>query len=223
MGFRILFALIILAAPLSASEPKQVVFSELMWMGSNASSADEWIELYNSSDAEIDLSGWTISRLTADGEKIMLQIEGGRIAPHATFLISNYPPDNSQSMLAVEPQHVSSAIALPNTKLQLRLYNGNPEENADLMDVADDGKGAPLAGDTKLKRAMVRLAFDQSGTLATSWGTARETSGWDEGATELGTPGSIPEYLQVTSSGEQTATDVQSASWAVLKTNFAGE
>ncbi len=223
MGFRILFAFIFLAAPLAASEPKQVVFSELMWMGSNASSADEWIELYNRSNVEIDLSGWTITRLAKDGEEIMLQIEGGHIGPHGTFLIANYQPDNKQSMLAIDPQQVSPAIALPNTKLQLSLYNGNPEENAELMDVADDGKGAPLAGDTKLKRAMVRLAFDQSGILATSWGTARETSGWDEGATERGTPGSIPDYLQVTTAGEQTATDIQTASWAVLKTNFAEE
>ena len=223
MGFRIFFTLILLAAPLAAEEPKQVVFSELMWMGSNASSADEWIELYNRSSVEIDLSGWTITRLAKDGEEVMVLIEQGNISPQGTFLIANYAPDNTQSMLAVNPQQVSPAISLPNTKLQLRLYNGNPEENADLMDVADDGKGSPLAGDTKLKQAMVRLAFEQSGTLGTSWGTARETSGWDDGATELGTPGSIPEYLQMASSGEQTATDVRTASWAVLKTNFAEE
>lgn len=223
MGIRILFSLIILTAPLAASDPKQVVFSELMWMGSNASSADEWIELYNRSDSEIDLSGWTITRLANDGEVVMVLIEQGSISPQGTFLIANYPPDNSQSMLAVNPQQVSPAVSLPNTKLQLRLYNGNPEESADLLDVADDGKGAPLAGDTKLKQAMVRLAFDQSGTLGTSWGTARETSGWDEGATERGTPGSIPEYLQMASSGGQTPTDVRTASWAVLKTSFAEE
>jgi len=35
-----------------------LVFSELMWMGTAAASADEWIELYNHSDQEIDLSGW---------------------------------------------------------------------------------------------------------------------------------------------------------------------
>ena len=223
MGICIIFALIILTAPLAASDPKQVVFSELMWMGSNASSADEWIELYNRSDDEIDLSGWTITRLGKDGEEAMVLIEQGRLSPGGTFLIANYSPDNSQSMLAVSPQQVSPAVSLPNTKLQLRLYNGNPEENADLMDVADDGKGAPMGGDTKLKQAMVRLAFDQSGTMGTSWGTARETSGWDAGATERGTPGSIPEYLQMATSGEQAATDVRNESWAVLKTSFAEE
>ena len=37
---------------------------ELMWSGSSGSSADEWIEFYNRSSATIDLSGWTLTRLT---------------------------------------------------------------------------------------------------------------------------------------------------------------
>lgn len=43
-----------------------VVFSELMWMGSTGSNSDEWIELYNQSDAEMDLSDWSIVRLTKE-------------------------------------------------------------------------------------------------------------------------------------------------------------
>ncbi len=53
-----------------------------MWMGSEASSADEWIELYNPGDREINLSGWTITRATDDGESIMLRLEG-TVAPGA--------------------------------------------------------------------------------------------------------------------------------------------
>ena len=40
------------------------------------------------------------------------------------------------------------------------------KRGANLVDVADDGKGSPLAGDNKLKHAMVRIAFDQDGTPA---------------------------------------------------------
>jgi len=48
----------------AAAPPGPIVISELMWSGSSGSSADEWIELYNRSAATIDLSGWTLTRLT---------------------------------------------------------------------------------------------------------------------------------------------------------------
>ena len=68
-----LFA-IIWATNLSASVPGEIIFSELMWMGSSASSADEWIELYNCGDHPVELSGWTITRLTREGEQLMLEV-----------------------------------------------------------------------------------------------------------------------------------------------------
>ena len=37
-----------------------VVINEVAWGGTAASSADEWIELHNTSDDDIDLSGWTL-------------------------------------------------------------------------------------------------------------------------------------------------------------------
>ncbi|MDO8474011.1 MAG: lamin tail domain-containing protein [bacterium] len=39
---------------------KTVVINEVAWMGTKASSSDEWVELYNASDEEIDLSEWSI-------------------------------------------------------------------------------------------------------------------------------------------------------------------
>jgi hypothetical protein len=38
-----------------------VVISEVAWSGTQASYADEWLELYNTTDEEIDLSGWTLT------------------------------------------------------------------------------------------------------------------------------------------------------------------
>jgi len=194
-----------------------------MWMSTAASSADEWIELYNHSDQEIDLSGWTITRATDDGESVMVRLEAGTVAPGATFLIANYAPDDERSRLADTPQLVDAAISLPNSKLQLRLYDGDPEANAQLIDMADDGKGAPFAGDSQMKYAMVRIDFTQDGTLASSWDTAREASGWDAESAELGTPGSIPTYLQPTSQKTESAraTSIAPVSWAVFKHKFS--
>lgn len=227
---------------LGAAQPGEVVFSELMWMGSSASNADEWIELANRTDQVVDLAGWTIARMKGDSEEVMLRIEAGAVAPAKTFVIANYAPDNDRSMLATEPDLVDASVSLPNSKLDLRLYDGDPESGARLIDRADDGTGAPLAGDSQLKQSMVRIHLDGDGSDPASWATAEQAIGWQAGATELGTPGSLIDVLSgmpaapeetdaeqqadppadepaapgdTTSDSDDTA--VQSASWAELK------
>ena len=37
-----------------------VVINEIAWMGSAASASDEWIELKNTTNESINLSGWTL-------------------------------------------------------------------------------------------------------------------------------------------------------------------
>lgn len=44
---------------------KTVVMSEIAWMGTKASSRDEWVELYNNSDNQVDVTDWVLK--TADG------------------------------------------------------------------------------------------------------------------------------------------------------------
>ena len=215
----IAFILFALAAPVAA-QPGPVIISELMWPGSAASTADEWIELYNPSDATVDLTGWTLTYRSGDEDKVMLVLDAAEIPAGQTFLIANYAADHKNSLLAVEPQRVDSAVSLPNTKLLLRLYDGDPQAGGQLIDVADDGRGAPFAGDSTSKSAMVRIAFDQSGNQPESWATATEQSGWDAGASELGTPGSIPAYLLPDESEAPEpvmGTNVLPMSWASVK------
>ena len=218
----IAFVFFALAAPVSA-QPGPVVISELMWPGSTASSADEWIELYNPSDATVDLAGWTLTQRSGDEDKVMLVLNAGEIQPRQTFLIANYAAGHKKSLLAVEPQRVDAAVSLPNTKLLLHLYDGDPQAGGLLIDVADDGRGAPFAGDSASKSAMVRIAFDQPGDQPESWATAIEQSGWDAGASELGTPGSIPAYLlpDADEAPEPVmGTNIAPMSWALVKAHL---
>src|SRR5258706_5229792 len=53
------------AAPLSANA-LDVIINEVAWAGTKASPFDEWIELYNSTGATIDLTNWRIE--AADGD-----------------------------------------------------------------------------------------------------------------------------------------------------------
>jgi hypothetical protein len=47
-----------------------VVINEIAWMGTEASSADEWIELYNNTTSTIDIEGWHI--ISSDGSPDIL-------------------------------------------------------------------------------------------------------------------------------------------------------
>jgi hypothetical protein len=207
-------AVISLATSLSAEDPGPVVFSELMWMGSSASSADEWIELYNRTDRSIDLAGWTITRQSGDGDQVMLQLESGQIAPKSTFLIANFQETNPRSQLANTPHLVNTAVSLSNTRLKLQLYDAHPDENGVLIDAADDGKGAPFAGDTILKKAMVRVSLEKDGTHSSSWSTASESKGWDENSNAFGTPGHLSDLLQ---SVAKMDTAIDSNTWGAVK------
>jgi hypothetical protein len=202
-----------------AEPPGPVVFSEIMWMGSTASSSDEWVELFNRSRDPVDLSGWVITRLGSDGETVeMLRLDPVSLAAGDVFLVANYSDGNSRTVLGVTPGLVSSAVSLSNSKLQVRLYDAPPEEGGRLIDTADDGSGAPFAGDGTLKQAMVRIDFEMDGTQGEAWVTAVEAAGWQPGASELGTPGSIPARL-LPASPPPSPTAVPTMGWAEVKTS----
>jgi len=84
-----------------------------------------------------------------------------------------------------------------------------------VIDEADDGSDAPFAGlGGDNKASMVCVSLDMSGILPDAWATAQEASGWDPGAEELGTPGTIPgQFLP----DADSATQVTAASWGSLK------
>lgn len=174
-----------------AASTGDVVFNELMWMGSTASTADEWIELRNMTDVALDLSGWTVTRLSSGEETPMLVIDEGTIPAAGVFLISNYGPDSERSTLAAMPDLIATAVSLSNTKLQLKLYDGMPEEGAATIDIADDGVGAPAAGNKDKKCSMARKDPPGEGTAPSNWFTTIAASGWEEGAGEQGTPGTL--------------------------------
>ncbi len=50
-----------------------IVINELAWMGNPASPDDEWIELYNNSHQDIDLTGWRLVALRPEGFNVELK------------------------------------------------------------------------------------------------------------------------------------------------------
>ena len=138
----------------------------------------------------IDLSGWDVTRLSGGSEVRMLAIPNGTVLAGSTFLIANSDEDNSQ--LAVMPDLVTSEVPLANNQLQVRLYDASFDSDGTLIDTADDGTGAPAAGEnpgTLGRKSMVRNNPPDSGSEPSSWHTADRAFGWDAGAAELVTPG----------------------------------
>ncbi len=69
--------------------PGSVVFSEIGWMGDGYDSSNEWIELYNRSEQEINLENW--------------RLKGGHGGPDIIFGVS---PENQASSLSLTiPSH----------------------------------------------------------------------------------------------------------------------
>jgi len=99
------------------TEYQDVVINELMWMGSKDDNPtnhtnDEWIELKNTTDQEINISNWQIyEAITGSGG--YLEIPNGYSIPaNGYFLIANYNKDGSA--INVDVDLVDTDISLHN-------------------------------------------------------------------------------------------------------------
>ena len=145
-----------------------VVINEIAWMGTTSSYNDEWIELYNHSDQDIDLTGWTLS--SEDGSP---SIELSGILPAKEYYILERTDDNT----------------LPDVTADL-IFSGNLSNSGEVLNLNDaslnivDSVDAWHAGDNTSKASMERIDPEISGTNSTNWYTSDQ-----QFANGLGTPG----------------------------------
>ncbi|HUV47225.1 MAG TPA: lamin tail domain-containing protein [Candidatus Bathyarchaeia archaeon] len=202
-----------------------VVINELMWMGSSKSGKDEWVELRNMTDQNINLAEWQIVKKKSDGtEECMYTFKHDPINPllppilpaNSYVVVSEFNSNSSKSALAIncpsstcfvvgdgdndDKEPLLSTFTLYNNRLQLKLYDGfwtDPKVN--LVDTADDWKGAPAAGEHDAS-ADIYYSMERNnenpgdGTDKTNWHTCEANytllaGYWDEEFMEKGTPG----------------------------------
>ena len=188
------------------------VINEVMWAGSDQSTADEWLELLNPFDHPVDLGGWTVTFVDSSGaERTMLTIPSGTILEQDSYyLIANDPASNSR--LVVDANLVTTAVSLANSKLLLRLR----DEAGTVIDTVDDGVGNPFAGsNTAPKASMERIDPLISGNVASNWATATVALGFDDGAPLLGTPG-YPNSVYVPPASSSSGSSSSSSSSSAL-------
>jgi len=173
-----------LLLPFSAkAESKYVIINEIMWMGSSASTADEWLELKNTTNQTIDLSNFSIEGAGASGSTI--QIFDGIIGPHDYFLISNYNKDEN-TILDIEPDMIEKNISLSNSSLKLVLKDANGVVVDEAWDGSEPTRGVNLDGQ---KASMQRVDNPDDGTKSIDWQIiVAEQKNIKQGFYELATP-----------------------------------
>ncbi|MEK7119304.1 MAG: lamin tail domain-containing protein [Patescibacteria group bacterium] len=181
----------------TAVNPGDVVINELMWMGSSVSPNDEWLELLNMTNRTVDLTGLTLTKLSAGSDVAMaIDLTGKTIAPNGYFLIANgnlYAGGDSRLKNTLTPNMWDASLDLNNTELQIKLMQG-----ATVIDVAWDGT-APSEGifDTtpgsEKYYSTERISTPSNGANPLEWYTTIDAAStndfFDGGVDERGTPG----------------------------------
>ncbi|MCX6809571.1 MAG: lamin tail domain-containing protein [Candidatus Berkelbacteria bacterium] len=173
---------------------KTVVVNEIMWRGSSivcgdktcTMTSDEWVELKNTSDKVVDLSGWKLYDEVSG--KAQVTISDGQIAPDGYFLISNNAKDYKfsagESILNIDPDVIESAVSLSNTKFKMSLQDNLSQT----IDTAGDG-GEPFYGENEGQIAsMQRTDYLADGDLKSAWSVSATRKNLDEGVLNFATP-----------------------------------
>ena len=131
----------------SGQKPGQngVIFNEIAWMGSNFSSSDEWVELKNISNGEINLAGWQI--LDKDGQIVILFSRNDTISDKGFYLLER---TNDESILYIFADFIYTGSLSDNNEA-LYLF----DENCQLQDKMEAFSGWPAGSKTE-KRSMER-------------------------------------------------------------------
>jgi len=156
-----------------------VVINEVAWMGTVASANDEWIELYNTTGGNIDLTGWYIM----DDDTTRYDL-GSSISANSYYLIEDIEAATD----------VASDIVIG-----IGLVNGPPgdslklyDDTDALIDSVDCSAVAWFAGsNTVPQKTMERIDPTASGNNAANWANNDTVTknGLDSGAVAInGTP-----------------------------------
>jgi len=138
------------------------IINEIAWMGTDTSSNDEWIELSNTTDEEIDLAGWSV----AWGE--------------TTVELSGTIP--AQGMYLLERTDDSSVPDVTANQIYTGALN-NIGEDMYLYDIDNILVDAVLfasgwsAGDNDTKQTMERVCPLQDGSFIVAWQDSSQAGG----------------------------------------------
>lgn len=157
-------------AKITTDWPKSVVFSEIAWMGTGPTAgqrADEWIELYNNTDAEIDIADWKIFSF---GSQLNFKTLNNTIVPAHSYFLLERTDDNAVLNVGADiifTGELNNSVGV----LQLVDNDGNIIDEVDCQ-------GSWYAGSTANNqyRSMARVVSLSPGSWAGNWQTYEAVS-----------------------------------------------
>ncbi len=164
------------ATPTATSLPQlNVIINEVAWAGTFASPNDEWIELYNPTSSDIDLTQW---KLTTDSGNLEIFWQPSSpnviIKAGAYYLIERGSDNYSVSDI---PYDKSFSGSLSDDGEVLRLVDSSNR----LIDIANSDGGAWPAGSPTTKGSMERVGNVQDGPASWATNTGVTKNGFDAG------------------------------------------
>lgn len=166
-------------------KPGSIVINEIMWMGSNDDTFDEWIELRNMTPAPFDLSGFQITNAGNAGASFILDdpkhtVNNIILAPYGYFLISEF--DETKSAVDVKPDIVGNNTMMLSNPGATPITYQLKDKDLKVIDTAVvtgnvgyDGQGQYGKPD----KSMERNAKPDVGTNDKNWHTAYWHENWD--------------------------------------------
>jgi hypothetical protein len=166
-----------------------VVINEISWMGTAASTGDEWLELYNASSTPIDLTSWT---LIAKDNTPSITISGicsnTTIQAKSYYLLEKTNDDTVSDITADCIYGGTEVLGDSGELLSLR------DSTSTLVDRVGSSTADWFAGDKDDDITMERIDPTTSGTESGNWANNDETlvNGQDADSNSLkATPGSL--------------------------------
>ncbi len=168
---------------LTPSNVRSVIINEIAWAGTASGlSDDEWIELYNPGNKNIDLSGWSLK--SSDGSPNI--VLNGIISAKGYFLLergSNLSDDTTVS--DIPANQIYTGNALSNTGETLTLYDASNK----IIDTANGNGGSWPAGSSYTYGTMERNGVIADSDTAWHTNTGIKRNGKNaNGGNILGTP-----------------------------------
>lgn len=143
----------------------EVVINEVAWAGTASTrSNDEWFELYNNTDQDIDLTGW---RVLVSGAPINLVTSTMRrkiISAHGYYLLERSEDTVIRDIAAdaIYPYTIPTGFNNGGEKLELFKPNGDKVDEV-------DASGDWFAGDNVKYRSMERIDAAKNGNDRANW------------------------------------------------------
>lgn len=152
-------------SPIPEQTP-HIVINEIAWAGTSASPTDEWIELYNSGNSEVDLVGWSLHGDPDGNGNTRIILLSGIIPADGYFLIER-TDDMTISDIAGDMAGPFGGSGLKNDPGEdIRLVDGSGA----IIDRVDCS-GGWFAGDSGTKSSMERRDPFLAGSDGTNWAT----------------------------------------------------